>query len=95
MLIRSSQEDRRVRRTKRNLKKSFILLMGNKPYHNITVTDIVEKADYNRTTFYRHYQDKEELAEDLVSEMLTKLIDAFRNPYKNVKYVHVINLSPS
>lgn len=95
MLIRSSQEDRRVRRTKRNLKKAFILLMENKPYHNITVTDIVEKADYNRTTFYRHYQDKEELVEDLVNEMLTKLIDAFRNPYKNVKYVHVNNLSPS
>lgn len=87
-------EDRRVRRTKRNLKNTFILLMKNKPYHSITVTDIVENADYNRTTFYRHFQDKEELVEDLVNEMLVKLVDAFRYPYKNSKYVQINRLSP-
>lgn len=94
-MLLSNNEDRRVRRTKRNLKHAFIHLMRTKDYRSITVTDIVEKADYNRTTFYRHYRDKEELVEDLLNEMLAKLILAFRHPYKNSRYVSVANLSPS
>ncbi|WP_052124046.1 TetR/AcrR family transcriptional regulator [Ureibacillus manganicus] len=93
--MKNWKEDRRIRRTKRNLKNTFIQLMMEKPYHSITVTDIVENADNNRTTFYRHYQDKEALVEDLVNEMLMKLRDAFRYPYKNAKFVQVDNLSPS
>lgn len=91
----SSKEDRRVRRTKRNLKHAFIRLMKMKDYHAITVTDIVECADYNRTTFYRHYQDREQLVKELTEEMLEKLVQAFRHPYKNTNFVRLSTLTPS
>ncbi|MGJ9458062.1 TetR/AcrR family transcriptional regulator [Oceanobacillus sp. CF4.6] len=88
-------EDRRIRRTKSNLKRAFILLMNEKTYRSITVTDIVDRADYNRTTFYRHYQDKEELEQELVDDMIAELTKAFRFPYKYNRIVKVDALSPS
>ncbi|WP_170140670.1 TetR/AcrR family transcriptional regulator [Oceanobacillus arenosus] len=95
MLLIHAVEDRRIRRTKRNLKRALISLMNEKGYRSITVTYIVDLADYNRTTFYRHYQDKEELANGLVDDMIDELTTAFRFPYKNNNFVKVDALSPS
>ncbi|MEC5423193.1 TetR/AcrR family transcriptional regulator [Virgibacillus sp. C22-A2] len=95
MQLKNSQVDRRIRRTKRNLKKAAINLMKIKEYNSITVKDIVASADYNRATFYRHYQDKEDLKDQLVDELLDKLINAFRYPYKNSKFVNAYSLTPS
>ncbi|WP_249870548.1 TetR/AcrR family transcriptional regulator [Oceanobacillus saliphilus] len=95
MLPKNVSEDRRIRRTKRNLKRAFTMLMKEKTYRSITVTDIVNRADYNRTTFYRHYQDKEELVQELVDDMIAELTKAFRFPYKNNRFVKVDALSPS
>lgn len=89
------QVDRRVRRTKQTLKKILIELIALKGYENITVKDIVESADYNRTTFYRHYSNKEEILDELIEEMINKFIKAFRAPYKNTRIVKLPHLSPS
>lgn len=59
------------------LKKAFIDLLFEKEYKNISVTDIVERADYNRSTFYFHYQYKEELVEELNNSLLNGLVSAF------------------
>jgi len=87
--------DRRVRRTKQTLKNILIELIALKGYENITVKDIVEFADYNRTTFYRHYSHKEEILDELIEEMINKFIKAFRAPYKDTKIVKLPQLSPS
>jgi AcrR family transcriptional regulator len=75
--------DRRVRRTKAQLKQAFIKLMEVKSYDQITVTDIVNQADYNRATFNRHYNFKEELAEELISDKTMELIETF-NPTQTI-----------
>lgn len=72
-----SKEDRRMRRTKRMLKRAFIEILYEKDYKNISVTDIVERADYNRSTFYFHFKHKEELVDELNESMVTGLITAF------------------
>ncbi|WP_440896882.1 TetR/AcrR family transcriptional regulator [Amphibacillus sp. Q70] len=73
----SHTQDRRVRRTKRQLKKAFIDLLYEKDIDSISVTDIVEKADYNRSTFYFHYKYKEELIKELNDSLLNGLINSF------------------
>jgi len=42
-------------------------LLTRKRYADITVQDIIDQADVGRSTFYAHYQDKEDLA---VSELI-------------------------
>lgn len=65
-----STESRRVRRTKNILKNSFIELLEELPYEKISVKDIVDYADFNRTTFYNYYNYKEELVNEIIDETL-------------------------
>lgn len=55
------REDRRVVRTRRQLRDALMELILEKGYDAVTVEDITERADLGRTTFYLHYKDKEEL----------------------------------
>ena len=87
--------DRRIRRTKNLLKEHFIQLVKEKGYKNVTVTDIVEKADYNRSTFYIHFKDKEDLAEEMVGEILEELEASFHEPFIDTKVVEYNHILPS
>lgn len=57
---------------------SLYYLMIQKDYRDISVTDICEKANMSRTTFYRHYQNKEDIlieyCDDRFEEFFTKCV---------------------
>lgn len=53
--------NRRVRMTKRLIKTSIIEILESKPVQNITVTEICERADINRSTFYAYYDNPYDL----------------------------------
>lgn len=50
-------EDRRVKRTKRVLRECLFELLENATIDEITVKELTEKADVNRSTFYFYYKD--------------------------------------
>src|SRR5260370_10717090 len=60
--------DLRVRRTHANLREALIDLIEEKGFDAVTVGDIAERAMVNRTTFYRHYQDKYALVTGIFEE---------------------------
>lgn len=66
-------EDKRIRRTKKLLRQALCELMKQKPFKNITVSDIVRQADINRGTFYAYYQDVYDLREKVENEMTNSL----------------------
>ncbi len=66
------KDDRRVRRTKTNIKKAFIELLKEKSFQEITVRELSERADINRKTFYAYYTGMEELLAAVMDEMLEK-----------------------
>ncbi len=67
-------EDRRIRKTKKAVKKAFIELLNEKSdFGDISVNDIAERADINRGTFYLHYQDKYDLFEKYVEELISEV----------------------
>lgn len=55
------KQDRRIRRTRQLLRDAFVALLKEKRYEDISVQDIIERADMARSTFYVHYVDKEDL----------------------------------
>lgn len=73
--------DRRVKKTKQALNQALFTLLDQKPFQQITITDIVTEADVNRGTFYKHYRDKEELLDSIIEEILTDLKSAYQDPY--------------
>ncbi len=56
-----TKTDRRVERTRELLQKALIELIGEREYAAITIQDIVDRAGVGRTTFYLHYNSKDEL----------------------------------
>ena len=62
----NGKHDRRSQRTRQLLSTAFVQLLREKGYSAITVSDIIERANIGRSTFYSHYRDKDEL---FVSEM--------------------------
>jgi AcrR family transcriptional regulator len=61
--------DRRVQRTRQMLRGALVQLIKEKGYDMVTIQDITERANLGRTTFYLHYQTKEDLLFDHHAEM--------------------------
>ena len=75
-------EDKRIRKTKKFLKQSLIDLLENKPFDQITVTELCRQADISRITFYSHYDDKYALVDDISCDMLEIARDDFHRMQK-------------
>lgn len=66
--------DRRVRKTKKQLRQALMDIMSEKPSKSISVRELAERADINRGTFYIHYKDVNDLLQRLEDEMAERLI---------------------
>lgn len=55
------KKDRRTRKTRQILREALLTLLKEKRYEDISVQDIIERADVARSTFYVHYVDKDDL----------------------------------
>lgn len=66
-------EDLRVQRTRKLLREALIDLTMEKGFATLTIHDIAERAMVNRATFYRHYEDKYDLAMDTIAGVLAEL----------------------
>jgi len=61
--------DRRVIKTRRQLKKGLASLMKEKSVNQITVKELVEEVDINRSTFYLHFKDIQDLLREIEENM--------------------------
>lgn len=64
-----TSNDRRFRKNKQAIQRAYIDLIVEKGYQGITVTDIAERADINRMTFYAHYEAVEDIFTEFVDDM--------------------------
>lgn len=65
----SESIDRRVRKTRRQLRECLIHLLKEKKVQDITVRELTDMADLNRGTFYLHYKDVFDLLEKIEAEL--------------------------
>ena len=78
------------------IRKAFEALLKEKGFHKITVTDLVERADLNRSTFYAHYPDIYGIVDEMQEEIIQRNMELFqkiqfRNILKDPKpYLHCI-----
>ena len=70
--------DRRVKKTKKQLRLALMHLMTQKSAKSISVRELAEQADINRSTFYIHYKDVNDLLLHLEDEMAERLSELCR-----------------
>ncbi|BAE82424.1 TetR/AcrR family transcriptional regulator [Desulfitobacterium hafniense] len=75
-------EDKRIRKTKRYIKQTLIEILTEKPFEQITVTELCKRSDISRITFYAHYNDKFALVDEMFAEMLESATRDYRNSQK-------------
>ena len=63
-------EDKRIAKTKKNLKNAMIAMFGEKDFEHITITELCRAAEISRITFYSHYSDKYALLDEIFDDML-------------------------
>ncbi|SOC43121.1 TetR/AcrR family transcriptional regulator [Ureibacillus acetophenoni] len=85
--------DKRMRRTKTLFHETLLALLQEKEFSSISISEIVRKADVNRSTFYFHYEKKEDLLEELVQTTLEKMIIAFRKPHISYQEMYITEIS--
>jgi AcrR family transcriptional regulator len=69
-------EDRRVVKTRTAINQALMDLVGEREYDDITVGDIIGRADGGRSTFYQHYQNKDEVFRAVVMGGMEACADA-------------------
>lgn len=72
-MIKAS-DDRRSLRTKKMIRVALSQLIEEKGFNDISITDIAERADINRGTFYLHYSDKYDLLQKIEDEVIQELV---------------------
>ena len=61
-----------------SITEALLILMKQKPFAQINITEIVQKAGVGRVTFYRNYSGKEDVLVSALNEAATQWWTAFR-----------------
>ena len=79
--------DRRQRKTREAIFKAFIGLIAKKRFNQITVGEIIERADVGRATFYAHFETKDFLLKELCEELFCHIFDVIEGDGSRHKHV--------
>jgi len=86
--------DVRIRYTKMIIRDSFVQALKSQPVNKISVKEICEIAEINRTTFYKHYTDCFDLLKQIEDELIVELQQLVQETrHKNLSDVFVKILS--
>ena len=85
--------DLRVLKTRRAIRNAFVDLLGQRRFEDITVQEIIQKAEINRKTFYNHYRDKFDLADSCMESIAAEIRELARNLRDTQSLQHIEALS--
>lgn len=71
--MKTDKHDRRSERTRQMLGDALVSLMLERRYADLTVQDILDRANIGRSTFYAHFWDKDDLLASAIARMIEAL----------------------
>ena len=85
--MENKPDGRRVRMTKLLLKNALIDIMKTKSIHLISIKEICEEADVNRSTFYRHYNTQYDLYDEIIDDISQDIGAIYKDDYTTVDFL--------
>jgi len=88
--------DRRVQKTRKLLQDALIELVAEKSYESVTIREILDRANVGRSTFYAHFQDKDQLLHsilDRLNELFEQHEKLFLDAKNNFGNADIMNLT--
>lgn len=93
--------DRRIIRTKTAIREAFFALIEEMPADKISVRELCERANINRSSFYDHYLDYPDFLESIEREFAQKMFEQYDGLFTREhnaseimkKYLHLIRHS--
>ena len=79
--------DRRQRKSRESIFSAFTDLLSEKDFTQITVGEIIERADVGRATFYAHFETKDYLLKELCEELFCHVFDATMKEHPNHHHI--------
>ena len=71
----TKKNDLRYVTTDKKITETFLALLDMIGYHKISVSMVVRQATINRSTFYEHFLDKEDLMAQVQTRLITKIVE--------------------
>ena len=87
--------DRRQKKTREAIINAFCDILSKKHYNQITVGEIIQRADVGRATFYAHFETKDYLLKELCEELFCHVFDATQANGENHKHIFECNAPSS
>lgn len=90
-------EDKRITKTKRNIKATLTEILQEMPFEKISVAEICRRGDISRITFYAHYEDKYALVDEICADHVQETYEKYhalqeKNNPENDGFVGYLNL---
>jgi AcrR family transcriptional regulator len=92
MVLKNRREDRRIQKTKTLLHQALGDLIREKPYDEIVIKEILDRANVGRSTFYTHYRDKDELLASSIYDLLHQ-VQTGEVPASTKKHERIVRFS--
>ena len=83
-------ENRRVRMTKTLIRTAMIELMQEKSFSSITIKELCDRADINRTTFYKHYSDQTAVLSEIEAELVNRTMEYMKDVSRDAATIDFI-----
>ena len=81
--------DRRQKKTREAVFRAFTGLLKEQPYSRITVQQIIDRADIGRTTFYAHFETRDDLLKALCAEIFDHVFSQELDKEKTHDFSHM------
>ena len=75
-MFEPSRMNRQTARSRRMLQEAFLALLNEKPYQKISISEIADRADLARSTFYAHFNTKRDLLVSYVDDIFQPFLQA-------------------